>query len=73
MSTERWFNVMVEVTEENDGWTFLRKGPEARSKVLSLDEALRTYGSARIRQVLAEALAKLPAPSSGLHDSPRGT
>jgi hypothetical protein len=45
-AVERWVYVRDDGTiilhEENDGWTFLRRGPEAHEEIVTLDD-LRNY------------------------------
>jgi hypothetical protein len=45
VSSERWIYVKEDGTiilhTENDGWTFMRHGPEAVEKVLSPQEAIQ--------------------------------
>lgn len=61
MSTDRWYGVLIELTEENDGWTFQRRGPGTRKKTLSLRQALESWGSQHIIEALEEALAQAKA------------
>jgi hypothetical protein len=46
MSTERWVylhdNGQIILHEENDGWTFMRRGAEATEREITLDE-LKNY------------------------------
>lgn len=58
MASERWFDVRIHVTEENDGATYLRRGPEPRSETLTLEKALQSYSKDRIIRALEEALAE---------------
>ena len=48
MSTERWIYVREDgqliFHAENDGWTFARRGPEAREREISLEE-LKNYAT----------------------------
>jgi hypothetical protein len=55
MSTERWFWIKVEVEEENDGATYLRRGPENSSEILSLEKAASIYGKNKLVAVLRSA------------------
>lgn len=69
MSTERWFWIKkIEVESENDGETFLRRGPETRREEMSLHEAVETFGKAKMAAVLRRAAEDIEqdAPASGL-------
>lgn len=59
MATETWFEVRIFFHQENDGAAYLRKGPEAREAVLSLEEARRSFGKQRIIEALEAALAEV--------------
>jgi hypothetical protein len=66
---ERTLRVLVEVETENDGWTYLRNGPQTTREALSLEEALTRF-SARdwiipmLEQALAKARASLAKPGA---------
>ena len=55
-SVDRWFNVMIEVVEENDGYAFIRNGAQQTSKVMSVEEALSRYDSRKIQCEMEAAL-----------------
>ena len=70
MSVDRWVFVQDDGTiilrEESDGWQYLRHGPEAVDRVVTLDELRRGYSERLLRQAtdgLAQAApgAALPA------------
>ena len=54
MSKDRWVLVQDDGTiilrEENDGWQYLRHGPEALDRVVTLDELRRGYSERLLRQ-----------------------
>ncbi len=54
---ERSFEVLVEVSTENDGPVYLRRGPESHSEIMRLDTAVRDFSADRIETVLEQALA----------------
>lgn len=79
MSSERWVRVEDDGTiilhEENDGWTYLRRGAEETECVITLEELRKTYGLrhyedalrqlATLRsemEVYQQVIASVPAP-----------
>lgn len=61
--SERWIIVKPDgsliLHEENDGAVFLRKGPQASEKIITLDEVPQH----RLKEVAADALAQLAKQS----------
>lgn len=61
MSTERWIRVEEDGTiilhEENDGWTFVRRGAEASERVVTLDYLKKTYSSHHYEEALRQLAA----------------
>jgi hypothetical protein len=56
MSVDRWVFVQDDGTiilrEENDGWQYLRHGPEAVDRVVTLDELRHGYSERLLRQAM---------------------
>jgi len=61
---ESFFRVVIEVTEENDGPVFLRKGPQETKEYVAVRDAFRTYGVEKIRKLLEAAILELRAAAS---------
>lgn len=55
MASERWIsNITITIHTENDGYTFMRRGPEAGESSMPLEEALRTYTRPQIDRWIRE-------------------
>jgi len=54
---ERWYSVMILVTEENDGPRYLRRGPEETKEVISLQDAIKRCDRRKILHTLERAVA----------------
>jgi hypothetical protein len=61
MSTERWVIVKEDGTillhEENDGWTFMRRGAEATERVIALEELKKSYSPRHYEDALRQLAA----------------
>jgi hypothetical protein len=57
VSRETYYYVKIEVTTENDGWSFLNRGPEENVELLDVGPAVKKYGKERVARLLKEALA----------------
>jgi hypothetical protein len=72
MSSERWLRIEDDGTiilhSENDGWTFLRRGPEAVEEPLTPEKAIRDYP-----EKLAQALLNREADRRAKWGVQRGT
>jgi len=52
---------LLSIDEENDGASFLRRGPQRTTEVMTVENAIKTYGAAKVIKCLHETADRIEA------------